>query len=153
SPRRADAVLSPPRTPLAEDLTVRRLALLGLVAICLAPAALRGDAHEQTVQRGEATARLRLATPASRAEQTQGRLAIRLSEWIRLDVEVEGRAPLELESFSPITDAKGWTVRPLRAEDPRASAAGRVRHRRSYLLEPERTGDVPVQVAPLRYRL
>jgi hypothetical protein len=86
-------------------------------------------------------------------KMVDGRVEVRLSSFVSVILSVEGPATLEVEpEKGAVTQSKFWQVR--NAGDPETVGLpdNRIRWQRTYTVEPMNKGDLPLQVAPLRYR-
>jgi hypothetical protein len=80
-------------------------------------------------------------------------MSVALSGSLRVVLTVEGGAGLEVEPLRSVTSPDGWSVRSP-VEPPRTDPAGngRVRWQQEYTVEPIKPGELPLTLAPLRYR-
>jgi hypothetical protein len=80
-----------------------------------------------------------------------GKVEVPLSGTLRVVFTVRGGAGLEVEPVKALTTAEGWAVR-TSAAPQQTSANGRVSWRQEFVLEPAKPGELPLPLAPLRYR-
>jgi hypothetical protein len=84
-------------------------------------------------------------------QKEKGRPQIRLSSGVRVTLTVEGRSPLEVESWA--MGNEHWQSRPAGPPEVTRLKDGRDRWRQSFRLSPQSPGkDVALQLAPLHYR-
>jgi hypothetical protein len=92
----------------------------------------------------------------------EGRVEIGLSGRLGVTLTVEGPATLEVEKPALVTQSKNWQVRNVGEPEKVSLSDGRLRWRLAASLEPEAKDglplqnkplDLPLQIAPLRYRL
>jgi hypothetical protein len=83
-----------------------------------------------------------------------GRLELRLSSLLTVKISIEGPSTMEVELAKPndLTQSKFWTVRSADEPVTVTLSGGKVRWRRTYTLDPQNKGDLPLLIAPLRYR-
>jgi hypothetical protein len=91
-----------------------------------------------------------------------GRVEVRLSKQVHVKIAVEGPANLLVEKPASLTPSKHWQVQDVSELEIEKMPDGRTRWQLSAILRPEATDglplqgkplDLPLQIAPLRYRL
>jgi hypothetical protein len=85
-------------------------------------------------------------------EVKDGRITVRLSDALTLSLRVEGPPTLQVEALRKPTTSVGWQVRPKGTPATTPCGDGRICWQQSFVLRPERPGDLTLVVAPLRYR-
>jgi hypothetical protein len=123
-----------------------RFALTGLAIVVLAEAMVPTCAAQIEQKRGPAT----LHIEGDKMED--GRVEIRLSSFVHVTLSVEGPATLEVEKPAAVTQSKFWQVRQADEPDKVVLPENRVRWQQTVTLEPDTNGELPLQIAPLRYR-
>jgi hypothetical protein len=85
----------------------------------------------------------------------EGRVVVRLSSVVMVTLTVDGPATIEVESAVPaeLTKSKFWTVPTAGEPEFVALPDKKVQWRRTYSVDPQNRGDLPLQIAPLRYRM
>jgi hypothetical protein len=129
-----------------------RLLKLALASMLLALADgshVRGqDAAGMGYEQKSQAAVVSIAMPLNQA----GQVEMRLSDMLGLTLAVSGPATLEVASVTGLTPSKDWQV--LRSTEPqkKPTAGNRVLWQQTFTLVPLKPGQVPLSLAPVRYR-
>jgi hypothetical protein len=127
-------------------IQISPLRLWAFLLICLGLAMpARAEYYEET--QGPAVLRL----GGDRLQD--GRVEVRLSNFLHVILEVEGPATLQVEKPAVLTQSKFWKVHEASGPEVFDLPDKRVRWRETITLEPLNQGMLPLQIAPLRYRL
>jgi len=108
-----------------------------------APAAEKG-----VIEQKSGPALLRIEAPKTEA----GQVEIRLSDELSLTLSVVGPASLEVAQVQELTPSKDWQLRNKSEPQNTPVDGNQVRWEQSFTLVPLKPGDLPLQLANLRYR-
>lgn len=81
-----------------------------------------------------------------------GKVELPLSGELRVLLSVEGGDGLDVEAVKAVTTSEGWGVRSSGPAQKPALPGGGRRWQQEFLLEPAKPGELPLALAPLRYR-
>jgi hypothetical protein len=104
------------------------------------------QAAEYEQRQGHALLRLQ----AEKVES--GQVEIRLSDVLTLTLIVEGRPALQVEPIQTLTPSKDWQLRQRMEPRQIPLADSRVRWQQQFQLVPLKPGEIPLPLAPLRFR-